>query len=338
MILNVSTVAQLFLSGVGILLSGGTLAILVWVAKSARGPREPRTEDVVQERVHLLMLVVVVTLIVFLLAYAHFYWMLRSYVPELATFGVMCAFGVTRIQPTLVLGYQIAMPMVMLGLGLACVLAYIDRREGSLVTLPIMLWTMRCTAILGLGACVVNVFYIFAEKAGTPVTCCTQFLDTDAANFVPIDSEVLARSASGSLRSMVFGVMTNGCIILAAVFGRFRYSRGGASVGRPFAVLLALAAVGNLIVTRAAWLDHVAPRVLGLPYHHCIYELITDYPMMAFAAALSLTGNLCLWWLVVLRFVDPSAGRSLTQVRSAICGFSAVAVLSSAVIVGVHSV
>ena len=34
----------------------------------------------------------------------------------------------------------------------------------------------------------------------------------------------------------------------------------------------------------------VAPRVLALPYHHCVYELLTDTPAMGLAGAMTLAG------------------------------------------------
>ena len=47
----------------------------------------------------------------------------------------------------------------------------------------------------------------------------------------------------------------------------------------------------NLVATQWAWVDVLAPRVLRLPYHHCVYELITGTPALGLAALLAIAGS-----------------------------------------------
>lgn len=45
------------------------------------------------------------------------------------------------------------------------------------------------------------------------------------------------------------------------------------------------------MMTQWAWLDIAAPIVVQLPYHPCLYELLTDTPVQGAAAVPTLAGH-----------------------------------------------
>ena len=74
------------------------------------------------------------------------------------------------------------------------------------------------------------------------------------------------------------------------VVGGLRASRVGAPWLRR--ALVAAAPVG-LCVSYAFWRDVLAPRVLGLPYHRCVHELLTDTVALGPAALMTLAATAC---------------------------------------------
>ncbi|HMB70127.1 MAG TPA: hypothetical protein VKU85_12480, partial [bacterium] len=273
MILNVWTVTALFLAGVG----GGLALVVLGVAArelAARAGRPASDRASSEDRLHLVVLVIGVLTAVRLLAWPHFYLLLRSYVTDLAPFGAMCAFGVTQVRPEWVQALQWLKPTLFAALGFWWLLEIADRN----VARPAFArwrWGLAVPlALLALAESGAEIGYVLIEKVGTPVTCCTQFLETAAATptrgLVPlarfgVDAPgwILAAYALSHL------LVIAGCLALARRRGPARVAVMG---------VLAVAGAANLLVTQWTWLQVVAPRVLQLPYHRCVYELLTDAP------------------------------------------------------------
>ena len=87
-----------------------------------------------------------------------------------------------------------------------------------------------------------------------------------------------------------------------------------------------------------AWVDVAAPIVLQLPYHHCLYELLTDTPVLGAAALLTLAGHGGLCWALGLRFFRRHSAYTVSSLQSAIYGLSALAITSELLIVAFHCV
>lgn len=335
MILNVWTVTAFFLAGVGALLAAAAAWIAIQgLAGSARAHPERSGAGTNEDRLHLLALVLGVLAGVRLLAWPHFYLLLKSYVPELSSYGVMCAFGVTRIEPELVLAAQWIKPVLLTCLGFWLVHGVAVQRQ---TTQPYfaryaLALLLALLALLDSG---VEVTYLTREKIGSPVTCCTQFLDTDAAQGAsqPVAALPGLSSVNWSADWRLYAgwnlLLIATCMLLARPRARGVTSpRSGFPSRVIVPSLLALGGLGNLVLTRWIWLEEVAPRVLQLPYHHCVYELLTDVPALGFAAALMVAGNACLLWPLGL----PSDS-SVTRSIYALC---AVALATGLLIVGVH--
>ena len=107
---------------------------------------------------------------------------------------------------------------------------------------------------------------------------------------------------------------------------------------RGWAIPAVLSAVGvaNLFVTHWCWIDVVAPRVLQLPYHHCLYELITDFPAFSIAALLTVLGNGGLVWPLLLGVWRRRAPDVVAALQRRVYALCAVALASAALIVAVH--
>ena len=179
------------------------------------------------------------------------------------------------------------------------------------------------TGLLVLAGSAAELAYIFAHKVGQQVTCCTQYLETAAA--APgSGSGLAARSIGGG--ALFVGVQL---LILA---GALVLARGPATRLRgPLPVALATLGIGNLLVTYDFWREQLAPHVLQLPYHRCIYELLTATRALGLAAVLTVAGSAVLAWPPLLRGTPHAEA-----VARRIYGFALVAALSSHLIVALH--
>ncbi len=338
MIINVFSILSLFLAGVGSALAAvaATIGAWGWLALGRRP--DPARQQVIEERCHLLALVIGVLGLVRLLAWPHFYWLLKSYVAELSIFGVMCVYGVTRIHPHLVLMLQATKPLVLLSVGLWWLLGLVDRRTRSAPLLGARMWSAVPLAGLAVLECSAEALYVIREKVGHRITCCTQFLDTQAAWGVGVPglppgfrtgSPLVTLAAYFACNALVAGISLH--------LGR-RVSPSDHKRGFLWLAGAAVCGLANMAVTQWAWSGALAPRVLGLPYHHCVYEILTDTPGLGFAAVMALAGNACLLWPLVLEHYRASAPEAIAGLQSWVYKLCAVALASELLVVGIHLV
>jgi hypothetical protein len=334
-ILNPWTVSSLFLSGVGLLLAAGALAVGLRGVGAARATSTRASSEAGEDLGHLLVILVGVLALVRLIAWPQFYLLLKSYVPELAPFGVMCAFGVTRIEPTLVAAIELSKPLALFGFGFWWLIVLLERRADHVGLARARNRVAVALALCAAVECALEIMYVLRDKVGHPVTCCTQFLDTAAAS----GAASTAAPASGfvganlalycAVNALAAGLA---CAASRAPQKRSRW-RASWSVSA-----LAVLAVANLCVTYATWVAVVAPRVLGLPYHHCVYELLTDTPALGLAAVLACLGGACAIWPLGLAPWKRRAPEVVERLQSSVYAAGALATASSLIIVLVHVV
>jgi hypothetical protein len=332
-ILNPWSVSALFLAAIGLALAATAVVVASRGMGSARSASARASREAGEDRGHLLVVVAAVLGLVRLLAWPQFYLLLRSYVPELAPFGVMCAFGVTRIEPTLVAAIELAKPLVLSGFGFWWLVVLLERRTDHAVFTRAR---NRLAVVLALAAAfesALEIAYVLHEKVGHPVTCCTQFLDTQAAS--------AGASVAQQSPSVLGGHLALYCAVnaLAVAFALAAWRAPNESSrwrAPASSLVLAALALANLWVTYSTWLAVVAPRVLGLPYHHCVYELLTDTPALGLAAVLACTGNACLLWPLGLAPWKSRAPEAVERLQSSVYAAGALSLASSIFIVLVH--
>ena len=264
MTLNVWSVTSLFLSGVSALLA--LCMMLVALRSFPLMPAMAKTSllEKTEDRTQLLVLVVVVLALVRLLAWPYFYLLLKSYVPELAVYGVMCAYGVTCIQAGWVLAVQLLKPLTLLSLGFWWLLNLVDRRSPTAPMLGPRVLLAIPLSVLALLDCGAEAIYVLLEKVGHPVTCCTRFLDTEAVQ--PVANQRIMAAIGLDLPLVTLGlffVLNLSVITLALHCGR----RSARAPRRPVRLSagLALLAACNLVVTWWFWRQTVARGCSSYP-------------------------------------------------------------------------
>lgn len=314
MILNGWTVTAAFLAACSTVLGLVTLVALLR-ARARHGAGQGDSTSVTA----LLGLLLGALFVVRLVGLPLHYLVLKSYVPFLADQGAMCAYGVTRVQAEWVRAVQALGPAFLFTAGLWLAFAAACARPRLLLA--------SFAASLALASSVAELIYLAADKGGQAVTCCTQFSSAPATLErvgVQWAASPLAHPASFALLQLVL-------LAGAAWMGRSDARHRGARAW--FGPLLALAGAANLAVSHAFWRDELAPRVLGLPYHRCVYELLTDTRALGLAALLLLGATACAVWPPLLRGARDGARVGVALYRA---GF--VLHLSSLLLVVVHVV
>lgn len=336
MILNVYTVIAAFLAGVAGLAAVFLIALSARAWLGSRSAPNAGGGPSLEERVHLIALLLATLGIIRVVAWPHFYLMLKSYVEPLAVFGVMCSFGVTRVQPDLVLALQIMKPMVLLVIGFWWLVSHIDRQTTTGALLRARAFLGIVAGILVLAECSTELVYLFSQKVGQRVTCCTQFLETSAANIGAGAGPFRMVGLDDTATTVVLFLLLQAVVIAMALWMKKRVARGTGTPSIVSPIVLLFLSMASLWITRWVWIDLVAPRVLELPYHHCLYELVTDIPAFSLAAVLALVGHGCLCWPVALEFFRGRQPDAVGRVQAGIFGFCAVAIASELLIVAVH--
>jgi hypothetical protein len=328
-ILNVWTVLAIFLEALGALLAIAWLAVCVRAWRAEKRAVIPEDRD---DRLHLAGLVASVLLLVQLIDWPLFYALLASYVPALSQSGAMCAYGVARVDHARVVALEWLEPLVLLALGFHALLGAIDRRGGGGAFARVRIAAGIPVALLALAQCALELDYLFRDKLGTPVTCCSQGSGAAGAS---IDWDALPWSARASpiVAWCLFFGLNLLVIALCTWRAKLRAPR------RTTSISIALATLGlvNLAVTYDAWAGVLAPRVLGLPYHHCVYELLTNTLALGPAAICAVAGNACLLWPVALAPWRSRAPQAIENVANAVYVGCAVALATEILIVAVHA-
>lgn len=296
MILNTFAVLTGFLAVLRLL---GGVGMVVGVAGWRRRPSSV-DHDAGTDRFYFLLMLVVVVLGLNLLSWPLLYLTLQSYVSEFP--GVMCIYGVTRVGtgssgparhlPALLTFLQVVKPALVFAGGAWFSLYGLNRRCETSPLLSRLVLLAGPIAVLTIADAGAEIAYLSIPKTeNAPAAgCCVA--DTDAARSQP--KALTAESDRGRLT----GAFYLGSAVLAVAVGvTTRVGRRPAV--RTLAVLCA-AAAGLAAIAGVFAVDVAAPRLLGLPDHHCVYDLLPRVPEAVLAATLFVAGGFSLGWALVL--------------------------------------
>ncbi|HVX09695.1 MAG TPA: hypothetical protein VHC22_00700 [Pirellulales bacterium] len=228
-----------------------------------------------------------------------FYLVLDSFVPQWPE--AMCIYGITQIGagsrgifawlPTLVLFEQATKPVLVFVLGAALVLYRFYRQLGTQTLLP------RVAALLLIGALVASAdaatevaYLAIPKRESLPGSGCCSVAATS-----------LDRGASSGARDERWlEAIYYGCQAAMAVMAwRTAGRRGDTLAARHILPLAAMAAL-TLAVSLRFFIDVASPKLLHLPYHRCLYDLLPGVPESGAALALLLGATFCVGWAMLV--------------------------------------
>lgn len=242
-----------------------------------------------QSRLYLVCWQGVVLLGLRALAWPLFYLGLESFVPEIQ--GAMCVFGVRNVLPTLTRILELLKPLLAL-LGLVWLLVFrlehffpaparaAGRVQAALLFVCALLAGADAGGSLGLW---------LGMNPELAVTCCSTVTDVPDRFTVWLPASLLGSRWSARLLWLALAV--NGLVLGLLFAGVVRLRRQEEP-----AVLLLVLAVVSPVTAALDWLvltEAIAPILMGLPFHHCLYCLgrkVVDAPLIL---GLLLASTLC---------------------------------------------
>jgi hypothetical protein len=223
--------------------------------------------------------------------------LLQSYVTEFP--GAMCIYGVTRIGegslgparhlPGLLVFLQITKPILMFAGGAWFVLYLLNRQTSTAPLLPRLFVLLLPFGALATVDAVAELTYVALPKTEERPTagCCTVERDGDRFQPVGLTSEMA--------RPWLVAGFFCGTGMLVAVL-RTMSCHSERAPGNVRLLLLGVAATLTTVVGGMFLVDVAAPILLGLPFHHCPYDLLPRVPEAVVAVTLYLVGGFSIGW------------------------------------------
>lgn len=297
MILNAYSIIALFLA-----LVTGTIALALALAsvkvyagwgRGLSGEERSRMEN----RSTLLLLTAVVILSVKLLSWPLFYLTLQSFVPSIQ--GAMCIFGVTQARPALGAATQIMKPVVFLMIGSWLLLNRLDRHTDTAPLFRRKFLLLFLVSLVVLIDSTLDLTYLTTLPRNVEVACCTSFFDLPGRTTSLLPVSLFGESYRKGIVPLYYLSNFSLIVLLLVLF------KTGLRPDRPgiAATMMGGAMAFSLIhsaVTVTAFFEVIAPAVMKLPLHHCLYCMWQYASRSIGFTALFLLGTLTPSWAFLL--------------------------------------
>jgi hypothetical protein len=301
MILNAYAVLDAFLALLRLPLGVLVVVVSAYLSWEWRYAASPERRGSSEDRFYLLFLSAFVLVGMSLASWPLLYLVLNSYVPEWP--GAMCIYGVTRIGagslgaarflPGLVTSVQLSKPAIVFLAGAWLVLYRMNRATANSPYMSRML-----AALMGLGMAAafdasLEIVYLAIPKREEFLTagCCTAAFDA---------SDYLSRFAPKAripenFHSWLFAGYYSVHLLQSSLLLMYVFS-DGLERNRRWLMSALIGTVVSVPVAAIFLIDVATPILLHLPYHHCIYDLITQVPESIVALGLFVSGSFAVGW------------------------------------------
>lgn len=337
MIINIFTLIMLFVGLLSLSLGGFLLYATVRVLSRFEAIVPLEAKSKFEQKGYLIFLLACVVLAVRMLAWPWFYLMLQSFVSEVP--GAMCMFGVTQILPSTVTFLQIIKPISFFMMGGWLLCYYVDKSTPTapLARKNLIFLLIVCSVLLS--DSIADIYYVICMKPLMSVSCCATFFDVPLRPSAMVPQAIFGRHFQKIL--FIGYYLTNTALITLLFISLSKKWSSLASLPRKI-IMYSQAAIGivNIPVVIYAYIENIAPRLMQLPYHHCIYcfmgnGLVPDAPIML---GLFIIGTFAIGWMGMLRLLCMVSEthivteRLLVKVNS----LSVFCLLASLVMVTIH--
>jgi len=336
MIVNIYTLIMLFVAIFSLSLGGFLflLTIRTLLIFKTTVPLEAKTKF--EQKGYLVFLLACVILSIRMIVWPWFYFMLQSFVSEVP--GAMCMFGVTQIMPSTVTFLQIIKPIAFFIMGGWLLCYYVDKSTPTAPLARKNLFFLLIVCGVLLTDSITDAYYVIRMKPLMAVSCCATFFDVPLRPSAMIPQAIFGRIFQKSL--FIIFYLSNIILIILLFMSsskrdvlRLKYRR---------ILLYSQGAIGiiNIPVVLYAYIENIAPRLMQLPYHHCIYcfmgrGIVPDAPIML---GLFVIGTFAIGWMGILRIICRDKETQLLTERLVlkVNNLSAFCFLASLIMVTVH--
>ena len=256
----------------------------------------------IENRSYLLLLIAVVILAVKLLSWPFFYVTLHSYIPHIQ--GAMCIFGVTQTQPYLSSIAQFFKSVVFFSAGGWLLLNGLDSTTETAPLFKRKFLFLSLVSLVVLADSVSDFIYFTTFSTEADVACCTTFFDLPERTTAMLPISILGRGYERYMLPLYY-LSNISLFAFTALFyirfsaGRFRHTIMNSNV-LYMMVTGAILSLLNASITVIALFEVIAPKIMELPYHHCIYCMWQYVPVSIVMTGLFIIGTFSLNWALLL--------------------------------------
>jgi len=270
MILNALSITMIFLGVLSVLLTiWGGISSLILYRKWER-PSRSEEKTSLEDRSYLILLIMVIVLLVRLINWPLFYITLQSFISDIE--GAMCIFGVTQVKLGLTRFLEFLKPITFFLIGGWFILHILDRATKTSPLMRRKLFLLSIISLLVLIDSLGDIFLILGIAPESLVSCCTTITDilnrptrtTPEAFFGPEYAHPL---------QVLFFITHLALIGIIGITLKSKTLEITFLRRRPILGLLFLFAILNAFIFLLSQIEVFAPRMMHLPFHHCLYCL-----------------------------------------------------------------
>ncbi len=287
MILNALSITILFMSTLSILLMiwGGISSFFLY--KKWGKPFTPEERTLLEDRSYLVLLILAIVLMMRLINWPLFYATLQSFITDVE--GAMCIFGVTQVKPGLTRFLELLKPINFFLIGGWLLLHFLDR---GTKTSPLMRRKLLLLSVIGLFVLFDSIGDILLMIRIVPeslVSCCTTITDILNRPTRATPESIFGPEYAQPLQALFF-------ITHLALMGLIGVTLKSKIFRRPILGLLFLFSLLNAILFLLSQIEVFAPRMMHLPFHHCLYCLWQYVPDSIIMYLLFILGTFSVGW------------------------------------------
>ena len=287
MILNALSITMIFIGALSALLAiwGGISSLILY--RKWKRTATPEEKTSLEDRSYLVLLIMVIVLLIRLINWPLFYVTLQSFISDIE--GAMCIFGVTQVKVGLTRFLEFLKPTNFFLIGGWLMLHFLDR---ATKTSPLMRKKLLLLSIIGLFVLIDSIGDILLMIGIAPeslVSCCTTVTDILNRPTRTTPESIFGPEYAQSLQVLFFitHLALMGFIGVSLKFRIFR---------RLILGLFSLFAVLNAFVFLLSQIEVFAPRMMHLPFHHCLYCLWQYVPDSIVMFLLFILGTFSVGW------------------------------------------
>jgi hypothetical protein len=272
------------------------LSLQAWLSR--KSDRPDAASDRLESRTYLAALLGYLLLGLSLISWLVFYLVLDSFVPQWP--GAMCIYGITQFGrgmngavgwlPTLISVLQSLKPLLVFTAGGALVLYHFYRRLGTRTLLPRVASLLFVVAVFAMLDAATELSYLAIpkyEKVPSSGCCSALGIGVEEVQTISPREQVKWQWSYYGCHLVIVGLLCHGT-----------FKRRLPAPTQP--LLVSAMALVTFATSMHFLVDVASPRLLHLPYHRCLYDLVPGVPESGVALGFLLWGTFCVGWGAII--------------------------------------
>lgn len=270
-----------------------------------------------------------------LCSYPLFYGVLQSFVKDID--GAMCIYGVTQVLPGLCGFLEIIKPIIFFLIGGWLLLHLLTiQSKTRLLVLKKLIFLLVITVAIFIDS-MGDLFFFLNMNSDTTVRCCTTALDSSFRISLIGCRYLLGQYYEKPLLFIYY--LSNLLLLGIAGYVLLEKKLEVKEIKRKrFLRLVFIVGLINFFLTGLAMFEIIAPRLMKLPYHHCLYCLLQYVPDSFLIIGFFMLGTFGFGWAFGLEIVttDKETSGNLSGFLNRLYQFSFLGLSLSLLMVTFH--